>query len=148
MAIGEINTASAVMGLARKLEEEGAQFYTALAERHPEQSEIFLALARENIRNITLIERTYYSVISDALEGCFSFSLFPEEYVLKVALKPQGSLSDALALAAEMEAQVIRFYTRAAEQSKSLLADLPRIFAQIAQKRESRKTNLASLASK
>jgi rubrerythrin len=146
MVIGEINTASAVMGLARKLEEDGAKFYTALSEVHPEKSEIFLALAKENIRNITLIERTYYSVISDALEGCFSFSMFPEEYTLKVELKPQGSLAEALATATGMEAQVIRFYARAAEQSKSLLADLPRIFAQVAQKRESRKASLASLA--
>ena len=145
MAVGEINTASAVIALSRQIEEDGARFYTALAELFPEKGEVFLALAKENNRNVVKIERTYYSVISDALEGCFSFRILPEEYTFKVELKKKASLSEALGMAVEMESQVIRFYVQAAEQSKSLLADLPRIFALIAQKRESRKERLSSI---
>jgi rubrerythrin len=146
MAVGEINTASALMGLARKLEEDGANFYSKLAETYPDKCDSFMALAKENKRNIAQAEMTYYSVISDALEGCFSFKIFPAEYSLNLELKPKAKLSEALGLAVEMETQMVRFYNQSAEQSKSLLADLPRIFALIAEKRELRKTKLASWA--
>ena len=147
MAVEEIKTASAVMSLARKLEEEGAGFYSALSQKFPEQSEAFAALAKENKRFISQLETTYYSVISDALEGCFSFRLEPAAYNLKVALKPGEGLPGAVKTALAMEEKTMEFYNLAAEQSKGLLADVPRMMAQISQKREKRRTTLKDLIS-
>jgi hypothetical protein len=88
---------------------------------------------------------TYYSVISDALERCFSFNLDPTAFRLNLALKPGGGLSAALKTALAMEEKMIQFYLQAADQSKALLADLPRVMAQVAQKREKRRTLLQEL---
>jgi rubrerythrin len=145
MAVNEINTASAVIGLSRKLEEDGAKFYSLLAEKYPQNAGLFSGLAKENRRFVTQIEQTYYSVISDALEGCFSFRLNPEDYQFNVELGPREELPAALTRAIEMEGRTVKFYLQAAEQSKSLLADVPRVFSQVAQKRESRKLTLEGL---
>ena len=44
--------------------------------------------------------------------------------------------------------KIEEFYTAAAEQSKSLMADVPRAFAMIARKRDSRISMLKSLLGK
>ena len=45
----------------------------------------------------------------------------------------------------EIEEKSIEFYSAAAEQSKSLMADVPRAFAIIAKKRDNRRAILKSL---
>ena len=64
-----LNTTSQVISLARKLEEDSAGFYHDLAQRHDKHGETFLAFAKENRKNVVQIERAYYGVITDALEG-------------------------------------------------------------------------------
>ncbi len=140
-----LNTASEVISFARRLEEEGASFYQELARRYPEKAEDFLSLARENEKNITQIERAYYGVITDALEGGFAFNINQEEYACSTELSPGMGYTQALAKAIEMEEKMRRFYADAAEQSKSLMADVPRVFAQIARKREGRLSALKAL---
>jgi len=138
-------TASAVVGYARQLEEEGALYYTEAADAHEGQREKFLALAKENRRNATQVQTVYYGVISDALEGGFSFNLDTVDY------EPQPGMPDADGLAATasqaliMEEIVIRFYADAAEQSRSLLADIPRLFTSLVKKRQSRAVFLSDL---
>jgi len=44
-----------------------------------------------------------------------------------------------------MEQQIIKFYNDAAEQSRPLMADVPRVFSLIARKRASRLLKLRSL---
>jgi rubrerythrin len=146
MAIEEISTASAVMSLARKLEEEGAGFYSAVAEKFSQHRELLAGLAKENKRFISQAESTYYSVISDALDGTFCFRLNPESFNFKQDLATGLTLAQALEQAIQIEVQTRQFYSQAAEQSKGLLADVPRVFLQIAQKREARIANLRSLA--
>ncbi len=141
----ELNTASQVISFAKELEEDGAKLYEDLTQRYTEGRETLLSFAQENRRNVVQIERTYYEVITDAIEGGFSFNINPDEYTLKTDLAENMRYSDALNQAVKMEEKIIKFYSDAAEQSKSLLADIPRAFAMIVKKRGERIPKLESL---
>ncbi len=141
----EINTASAAISFARKLEEDSVKFYEDLSQRYSKGADVFLSFAKENRKNIVQIERAYYGVITDAIEGCFAFNLNPDEYTLKTELAEEASFSEALDKAVEIEEKMIKFYSDAAEQSKSLMADVPRAFTLIARKREGRESKLRLL---
>ncbi|MFC1938343.1 hypothetical protein ACFLWH_01640 [Chloroflexota bacterium] len=140
-----LNTASEVISFVKKLEEDGAKFYKDMAQQYTEVRETFLPFAEENQKNIVQIERAYYGVISDAIEGCFSFNINSEEYTLTTQPAENASYSGALNQALETEKQIIKFYSDAAEQSKSLLADVPRVFVMIVKKRNSRMQKLELL---
>ncbi len=140
-----LNTASAIISFCRQLEEDGAKFYEDLAQKYDRDGETFLSLAKENRRNIVDIERVYYGVISDALEGCFSFDMDADSYTLETELAEGTSYSDVLGKAIEIEDKIIEFYLDAAEQSKALMADVPRAFQRVAKKRTERKAKLQSL---
>ena len=141
----EINTASAAISFAKKLEEDCAKFYEDLSQRYSKDEDIFLSFVKENRKNVVQIERTYYGVITDAIEGCFAFNINPDEYTLKTELAEEASYSEALDKAVGIEERMIKFYSDAAEQSRSLMADIPRAFTLIARKRESRESKLRSL---
>jgi len=144
----EIHTASEGITLARKLENDSAKFYEEIAQKYTRDAETFLSFARDNKKNITQIERAYYGVITDAIEGCYAFNINPDNYTFKTAIPEGASYTDTLNQAAEMEEKIIKFYTDAAEQSKSLMADVPRNFTIVARKRNNRIPQLQSLASK
>ena len=144
----EINTASAAISFARKLEEDSAKFYEDLSQKYPKGEDVFLAFAKENRKNVVQIERAYYGAITDALEGCFAFNMNPDEYILKTELAEETSLSEALDKAVEIEEKIIKFYSDAADQSKSLMADVPRAFILVVRKRENRESKLRSLLGK
>ena len=55
----ELNTASEVISLAKKLEEDGAKLYDDLAQRYIEDRETWLSLAKENRKNVVQIEIAY-----------------------------------------------------------------------------------------
>ena len=141
----KLHTASEVISFARKLENESAKFYGDLSQKYAQDKDVFLSFAKENEKNIVQIERAYYGVITDAIEGCFAFDINPEEYTFETVLAENAGYSDALEKAVGMEEELIRFYSYAAEQSKSLLADVPRNFAMIAKKRSQRLEMLKSL---
>ena len=140
-----INTCSGAISFARELENESAKFYQNLSERFTKDKDVFLSFAKENGEYITQIERAYYGVISDALEGCFAFNINPQEYGLKTDFAEKASYSEALGRALEIEEKIIKFYSDAAEQSKSLMADVPRAFKMVAKKRVGRQTVLKAL---
>jgi rubrerythrin len=143
-----INTCSGAMSLAKELENESAKFYRNLSQRFVKDKEVFLSFAKENGGYITQIERAYYGVITDALEGCFAFNINPENYAVKSELSEKTSFSEALAKAIEIEEKIIKFYSDAAEQSKSLMADVPRAFKMVAKKRSNRQSTLKALLDK
>ena len=143
-----LNTAAEVISFTRQLEEDSARFYEDLAQRYQKDDETWLSLARENRKNIVQIERTYYGVITDALEGCFAFNINLDEYTFQTELTEETSCSDAVDKAIEMEEKIKKFYSDAAEQSKSLMADVPRAFVMIARKRDNRIATLQSLLGK
>ena len=144
----KLHTASEVISFVKQLENESANFYKDLSEKYTKDEGVFLSFAKENERNITQIERVYYGVITDAIEGCFAFNINPDEYKFKTELVANASYSDALEEAVEMEGKIVKFYSDAAEQSKSLMADVPRAFAMIGKKRNNRETKLRSLLGK
>jgi len=139
-----LHTASEVISFAKKLENESAKFYEDLSKRYAKDVDVLLSFAKENGKNVVQIERAYYGVITDALEGCFAFNINPDDYAFKTEPAEGVSYSDALDKAIELEEKVGEFYTVAAEQSKSLMADVPRAFEMVAKKRNNRKAKLKS----
>ncbi|MFB3884650.1 MAG: hypothetical protein ACE144_05450 [Thermodesulfobacteriota bacterium] len=140
-----INTCSGAMSFAKELENESAKFYQDLSARYAKDKDVLLSFVKENRSYITQAERAYYGVISDAFEGCFAFNIDPEKYVIKTELAEKTSYSEALRRALEIEEKIIKFYSDAAEQSKSLMADIPRAFGMVAKKRGSRQTALKAI---
>jgi rubrerythrin len=130
----KLQTASSVISFAKSLETESAKFYQSLAQRYTQGKDVFLSFATENNKNVAEIERAYYGVITDAIEGCFSFDIEPEAYAVRTTLARDASYANALGEAIELEEKIGKFYSDAAEQSKSLTADVPRAFALIAKK--------------
>ncbi len=141
----KINTCSEVVSLARELEQQGATFYQELARRWPELSEVFSGFAKENENYLTLVERAYYGVISDAYEGCFAFDMDPDAHRIDTDLPEGLSRSQAVARATAMEENLISFYREAAQQSRSLMADVPRAMEMVAKKRTERLRKLQGL---
>lgn len=141
----KLQTTAEVISFARKLEEESAGFYENLLQQHAQDENTFRSFIKENGKYVVQFQRAYYSVISDAIEGCFAFAINPDEYSFGTELSEKGNYSDALARALEMEEKIVKFYSDAAEQSKSLMADVPRVFALIARKRQGREAQLRSL---
>jgi hypothetical protein len=138
-----IHTASEGITLARKLETDSAAFYEALAAGNAADAGTLRTFAGENKKNIAQIERAYYGVITDALEGGYALNLDADNYVLDTVQK--ASYADALKQAAALEEKIVDFYTVAAEQSRALMADVPRTFLLVAKKREARKAKLQEL---
>jgi len=141
-----LNTCSEAISLSRELEKSSAEFYKNLAEIITDKRDLFLSFAEENAKYIKQVERAYYGVISDALEGCFAFSLNPEDYALETGLDANSTLAEAIQCAIKIEEKIIEFYNVAAEQSKSLMADIPRAFKLVVKKRSKRQSTLKSLA--
>ena len=141
----KLQTASSCISFAKGLEEQSAKFYQGLSQRYAEGEDIFLSFAMKNRKNGVQIERVYYEVITDAIEGCFAFEIDSGEYEIDTSLEDKASYADALAKAIEIEEKMKGFYEDAAEQSKSLMADVPRVFVRIATKRGERIAKLKAL---
>ncbi len=142
--LSEQTTCSAIISFAEKLESNSSKFYEELAEKYEENKEIFLAFAKEGRKNKVLVTRTYQETITDALEACF-IQINLSNYLAETTLKEDMSYLDALKMAIELEEKASKFYFDAAEQSKSLLATIPRAFRKVAERRNNRKPKLKSL---
>ena len=140
-------TASETLSFIREeLEEKAAKFYEELAKRFPEKEETFLTFAKENRKYNKQIQMAYQSVITDAIEGCYAFDLEADHYTFETDLPESASLSEAAAKALAIEGKILDCYTVGAEQSASLLADVPRNFKIVLRKRNNRLEKLKSLA--
>jgi len=141
----KLNTASAVISFAKELEENSTRYYENLIQKYTQDKEPFLAFIKENKKNIVLVQRVYYEVITDALEGCFAFEgLNTDNYSFSIELPKDASYSDVLEKAIKIEEKIQKFYLDSSEVSKSRRADIPRLFERIAQKRKKRKIELKS----
>lgn len=141
----QLNTSASVISFARQLEADSAAFYEKMAEKYPGAADVFLAFSRENSKYTVMIERAYYGVITDALEGCFAFSVETDKYTFKREPVKELGYTDALNQAIDMEKKLVSFYTDAAEQSRAFMADVPRTFLIVARKRKDRKDKLGTL---
>jgi hypothetical protein len=142
-----LHTASEVISLARKLENESAKFYEDLAAGNKKDSDIFLNYSKENTKNIKQVERAYYGAASDAMEGTFAFNIEESEYLLATGLAGNSSYSELLNKAINIEKVIARLYEIAAGQSQSLVGDVPRVFRLLVQKRAERVEKLELLKS-
>lgn len=140
-----IHTASEGISLAKKLENDSAAFYESVAQKYTKDSETFLAFAKENKKNIVQTERVYFGVITDAIEGSYAFNIETDNYTFDIGVKGKAGYSDVLKQAVQIEEKIIKYYTDAAEQSKSLMADVPRAFELLARKRRARIEKLNTL---
>ena len=86
-------------------------------------------------------------MISDAIEGCFAFDIETDKYTLVPADMNSMSYDNALDSAIEMEENIIRFYSDAGGQSKSLMTDITRLFNIMAKTKLKRKSTLLALLS-
>jgi rubrerythrin len=143
-----ISTCSGAISLSRELENESAKFYQELSKRFEKDKDLLLTFAKENAKYVSQIERAYYGVITDAIEGCFAFDLNPEDYKVNAELSKDVSYSNALKEALAMEEKILNFYHVAAEQSKHLMADVPRSFTLVAKKRNERIPKIKELLEK
>ncbi len=139
-----LRTTSEGISCAKMLEDKSSRFYELLAGKCADP-ELFLTFSKENRKNIVQIERTYFGVITDAIEGGYAFNLEPENYVFDTDIANGTNNGELLRQAVEIEQKIIRFYSDAAEQSKSLMADIPRLFRQLVVRREERRAKLESL---
>jgi rubrerythrin len=144
----KLHTASETISFAKKLEDDSAKFYKDLSQKYGKEEDDFLSFGEENRKNIAQVERAYYGVITDAIEGCFAFDVETDEYSFDTELADNAGYADALSRAIEIEEKIIKFYTDAGEQSSSLMADVPRAFKMIAKKRQNRELKLKSLLEK
>ena len=141
----KFNTASQVISFARKLEEDGAGFYESVAKQYARDGEVLRGFVNENKKNIKRVERAYYSAITDALEGGFAFDLDPDEYTFNPDVSMNKTYSDAIETGIRIEEKTARFYDKAAEQAKPLMADVPRAFSIMARLRDDRRQKLTAL---
>jgi rubrerythrin len=141
----QLNTSASVISFAKQLEADSAGFYEKMAERYPQAAELFLTFSKENNKYTTMIQRAYYGVITDAIEGCFAFSVETDKYIFEREPAKEPSYTDALNEAIDIEQKLISFYTDAAEQSEAFMADVPRTFLIVAKKRKGREDKLRAL---
>jgi hypothetical protein len=137
-------TTSETISFSKDLEERSSNFYKRLEEIHPEEKR-FTAFVEENRKFVIQIQRAYQSVITDAIEGCFAFQLESDEYELDTAPPDRPGLGEAVRKALAMEEVIVRFYETAADQSMSLMADIPRNFKLVVKKRKARMESLKTL---
>lgn len=130
-------TASAVVNFLVKLEETSTSFYTNLASIFPEKKDVFESYAKENKKNAASVKRVYQEVISDALDGGFSFQMNETDYIFDDSVEDL-SFNSAIDKAIVIERNIESAYSNAAEMSRSLISDLPRLFNRMAQKRKKR----------
>jgi hypothetical protein len=79
-----------------------------------------------------------YGVITDAIEGCFAFNLDQSKYGFDPVASPNLTFKEAADKAKKIEEKIIQFYSDAAAQCQSLMADIPMVFVSIANKRKQR----------
>jgi len=142
-------TMAAVMSFVTKIEGDSEKFYQEVAGKYPETEETFLSFAKQNKRNEKFIKQTYFGVITDTIEACYSFEgLDTDDYEFDADSDLGSTLTDIAKKALEIEDKIQAFYIRAAELSNSMMADVPRVLRKTAQKREDRKLKLKSILDK
>jgi hypothetical protein len=116
----ELNTAAAVIRFATEVEEKSAKFYDECAQKYQEGEETFLTFVGENKKNVSLVKRAYYGVISDALEACFSFKgLTVDEYLFDADCDENAGLPEIIKMSLEIEDKIQKFYQRAGDLSET-----------------------------
>ena len=135
----KLNTMAAVMDFISCIESDSSALYLTCAARYPRVKDTLLSMAKENEKFEKSVKQTYFGVITDAIEASFSFELLDtDDYDLEAVLPENATLLEVLTRTLRMEHTIIDFYLKAAEVSTGLMADIPRVFRKIADKRKGR----------
>jgi hypothetical protein len=140
----ELNTAASVISYASKIEQESTAFYEQWAKRYEALREVALSFVRENKKNEANIKRAYYSVVTDALETNFCFKGLIGDVAMPL-ISNDASFFQVLEASLVLENSMQKFYLKAAELSKALLADVTRAMERVAKTREARVAKLRSM---
>jgi hypothetical protein len=105
---------------------------------------MFLSFAKANKKNESRVRSAYYNVVTDALETNFSFRGLPSDFTIP-ELPEDIPVVNILTISMDMEQHIQDFYLKAAEQSESLLADVPVAMRRVAKSRDQRKVGIKSL---
>lgn len=129
-----LQTTSQLLSQHQAIEEKQAKLYKELAKKHPEQAHVFEKLAKDSLRHRDMALRAYREGVTDAFEvGFLANPLNPDDYVLK---EPMGDLSeDAGIMISNMEV-VIRFCVDAANNTSTLLPDVPETFERLVKRKK------------
>jgi len=142
----QLQTTSETISFIRVYENLIAGFYEEIAARFTDRAEEFKTLAADNRKYIVLLERAYFSVISDAIEGGYAFDMDPDAYQFDATLAADATLASAIKQALTLEQTSIDFYILAAEQSAALMADVPQMMKQIVKKKVRRQEVIGQIA--
>lgn len=143
--MGNITT-SAIISFTEELEDRTGEFYKELAERFPEETEVFLSLVKDCEKTKTHVTQTYRETVSDALETGFSFEgLDLTGYMFEGTLPEDINLGEALIKATALEENAVEFYEEIAKRSRSLLATISVAFKSAAKRRKQHKQKLEAL---
>lgn len=141
----KLHTAPEVITFIKNLENDSARFFEEIARQHTVDAETLLSFARNNRKNISQIERAYYSSVTDAIEGGYAFDLNPNEYALELAVPEGKGYASILKQAIDNEGKIIAFYNAAARQSESLISEVQQAFKIVVKRKVSDKAKLEEL---
>ena len=129
-----LQTTSQLLSKHQAIEEKMADLFNSLAEKYPEHTQVFEKLAKDSLRHRDMALRAYREGVTDAFEvGFLANPLNPEDYLLK---EPMGALSeDAGTMISNMEV-VIRFCIDAANNTSTLLPDVPETFERLVKRKK------------
>jgi len=137
-----IHTSSEGVSLAKRLENDSAQFYGEASERYQEAGIGFSTYQNENRRHVRDIERTYYGVITDAIEGGYCLDVDSAALAFDPHIATTASVRDTLVQAADIEGKIETFYRTAGDQMAPLMADLGHLFRRLAKRHHERLVDL------
>lgn len=140
------HTASAIMSLYGRLEDQAVEFFEALAGKYLEHNCQFVDLAAEHRKEREMVLRAYREGITDTAEVGFSFEGLDEsQYAIELKLKKDRSLTDDLRKALEVEEKTTRFCLDASRSSRGLLSDISQAFERSARRKNDNKRVLERL---
>jgi len=143
----QLRTTSETLSFIKDHERKLIDMYSQISERFPQSdANGVLASSIKEIKGyIQELDRSYYSVITDAIEGCFGFDLNAEKYETDETTPADLSCAACLDKAIAVEKKLLDLYQDAADQSASLLADVPRSMRIISRKRTNRLEKVTAL---
>jgi rubrerythrin len=121
----------AILNFAEQLEKEDLAFYTEAASASDSTvwRELFASLAKENKKNMALVQRTRRENVTEMiLEPIRDFTRAPYQ------IKPEGLAGLESAAAMSLENRAIRYYRDAAEKMRAL-PEVARALKTLAKKR-------------
>jgi len=129
-----LNTTSMILSHHQMIEKKQSEYYMFLAEKYPQNVELFIQGANENLKHMDMAQRAYREGVTDAFEvGFLANTLDPNNYTL---MKPNGDLDKSINIMIANEETIIRFCEDAVKNSSKLLPDVLSTFERIVKRKK------------